>query len=120
MVTKERKRVDIATVKSLLEKYNFDSREVVAALRKLPVRQSSPPPPDGGISISGASRTFGIPHPTISRWASKGLIAIILRTRKEVYISYEDAARVVADYKLNPGRGKRTAIAPDHEVRHGN
>lgn len=73
-------------------------------------RQTKTPPPEGGISIGKASRKYGIPDPTISRWKNKGIIPVLLETRNEIYIDEAIAAKVIAEFKKNPGQGKKTVL----------
>ena len=114
MVTKERKLVSIEVVNSLLEKHRVEERyKVVDELKKLPVRQPAPAPPEGGISIRAAARKYGVPDPTISRWAARGLIRVLLRTKNEVYLSEDDLIPVIKRYKQAPGRGRRTVSATE-------
>ena len=58
------------------------------------------------ISVSEASRVFRIPNPTISRWASRGLISILLRTDRELYLDKADVAYCSEIYRERKGSGK--------------
>ena len=71
-------------------------------------RQPSPPPPKGGISIRAASRKYGVPSPTISRWVKRGFIPIISRTKNWLYINEACLREVISKYLGDPGRGKKT------------
>ncbi len=87
MVTK-RKRVDIPDIEALLRKLRIKQKDqVIKALESLPVRQKSPPPPEGGISINQAARKYGLHSRTLSRWVAKGKIPIILPTKNWLYIN---------------------------------
>ncbi len=109
MVTKERKLVTIDTVDSILQKYNCQERDdVMEDLKNLPTRQPKPEPPDGGISLRSASRKYGIPHPTLSRWVKKGYVPILLRTRNELYVNDALLSQLIKRYRQNPGQGKNT------------
>ena len=49
-------------------------------------RQKAPPPPEGGISVREAHRRYKIPIVTLSRWANKGKVEVVLRTANWLYI----------------------------------
>jgi hypothetical protein len=57
------------------------------------------------ISVSEASREYNIPKPTISRWAKRGLIKILERTDREVYLDMADVAYCSEIYKEKKGQG---------------
>jgi hypothetical protein len=61
------------------------------------------------ISMGDASRRYHIPHPTISRWVSKGYIKIIEqgRTGQKVMIDEADIKFCAIIYSLSPGQGNR-------------
>lgn len=71
-------------------------------------RHPKPPVPEGGISLRGASRKYGIPHPTLSIWVKKNYIPILLRTKNELYIDEIELATIATIYSTNPGQGKNT------------
>ncbi len=81
---------------------------LIAAMKDTENLKVKQPAPTGGISIRGASRKYGVDHSTISRWAKKGYITVLLRTDYETYIDESNAANVIAEYKKDPGRGKYT------------
>jgi hypothetical protein len=58
------------------------------------------------ITLSGASRTFGVPHPTISRWVSRNLITVLRRTKRELYLDKADAAYCAEIRREKSGPGK--------------
>ena len=70
-------------------------------------RRPNNPAPDGGISISKASRKYRIRRATISRWVNIGLIPVISNEGKEKYISEDFISRVARKYNKQQGRGKR-------------
>jgi len=72
-------------------------------------RKPAPEPPEGGISLSEASRKYKVVKSTLSRWVSKGYIPVKLRTNREVYIDEAALADLVKKYRQNPGQGKKTA-----------
>jgi hypothetical protein len=72
-------------------------------------RQPAPPAPIGGISQSAASRKFGVPQRTISRWVQSGDIPVLKRTNREVYIDETICKKKAEIYLKNPGQGKRSA-----------
>jgi hypothetical protein len=74
-------------------------------------REPKPQPPEGGISLRAAERKYGIPNRTISRWAARGLIPILLRTKNELYVDEIVLKKLIEKYKQAPGRGKRTIKA---------
>jgi len=71
-------------------------------------RQPRTPAPEGGIHLSAASKRYHINHGTISRWARKGLVPVLLVTKNETYIDEEALDKVIRQYRQNPGQGKRT------------
>ena len=71
-------------------------------------RQPQPTAPLGSISLREASRLFGIPNGTISRWVSKGLIPVLLRTKNKLHIDRSILEDIIYIYKAEPGQGKRT------------
>ena len=75
-------------------------------------RQPMPPAPEGGISLSGAGRKYGIPKGTLSRWCKKHNIPVLLRTTRELYVDEIRLAQLITEYQKDPGRGKRTAQQP--------
>lgn len=58
------------------------------------------------ISVREASREFDIPAPTLSRWATRGIIKILERTEREVYLDKADVAYSAEIYKERSGSGK--------------
>jgi hypothetical protein len=42
--------------------------------------------------MRAAARHYGIPNQTISRWASRGIIRIVSRTAREIYLDNADMA----------------------------
>lgn len=88
-----------------------EKRKITSLIKKMARKRQRPerqPAPEGGISIREASEKYDVPSPTISRWVSKGLIPVILRTKNWVYVNEDNLAEIVTKYKLNPGRGKKT------------
>jgi len=83
-------------------------------------RDPLPPPPNGSISISEASRRYNIPQPTISRWVRKGFIIVIQDTGWAKYIGQEQMAELAANYARDPGRGKWTIKKVADENRNNN
>jgi len=66
--------------------------------------------PEGGISISEASRKYGIPHSTMSGWIAHGFIKVIGEGSKEKYIPEATIAKIAKKYKLDKGRGNRQIL----------
>lgn len=59
------------------------------------------------IGISEASRKYGIPHPTISRWIKRGLIHVIGKSGKQkVLINEVDMAYCAEIYRQRSGQGR--------------
>jgi hypothetical protein len=50
------------------------------------------------ISISEASRRYGVPHPLLSRWVKWGLIHLVGREGKEYRIRADDVRRLAEIY----------------------
>jgi len=73
-------------------------------------RQPRPPAPEGGISLSKASRKYHIPRTTISGWVSMGIIPIVANSTKEKYIKEENIVRIAKGYKRGQGRGNRQIL----------
>ncbi len=71
-------------------------------------RQPRTPAPEGGITIQAASRKYHVPSGTIARWGMKGYIPILARTRNETYLDEGKLAKIIEQYRQNPGQGKRT------------
>jgi hypothetical protein len=71
-------------------------------------RQPKPEPPEGGISLRAAERKYGIPNGTLCRWAKRGFIPILLRTKNWLYVDEAKLVEVIQRYKQNPGQGKKT------------
>ena len=71
-------------------------------------RCKNPPPPPGAISIGAASRKYNMHVSTIVRWVQKGLVPVILRTKRYKYIDELILAEIIRRYKADPGQGKRT------------
>lgn len=103
---KERKLVSITEAEKII-KESETPEEAVNKLRNLPKRQPRPPAPEGGISLSAASRKYGVPHPTLSRWTKRGYIPVLLRTRKELYVKESALIEIIRIYKKDPGQGKK-------------
>ncbi len=67
-------------------------------------------PPPRSITIGQASRKYSVSLETISRWADRGVVKVLLRNpagRREVFLDAESLARAVEIYKKQPGRGYR-------------
>lgn len=79
-------------------------------------RELKPPAPVGGIAIRSAARIYKIHSATISRWVTRGLIPILLRTKNEVYIDESVIKEIAKRYKASPGRGKRTIVANNEKI----
>jgi hypothetical protein len=87
---------------------------VMEALEKRIVknrRQPAPPPPPGGIGIRAAGKKYKVDFRTISQWAKRGLVKVILETKSIKYIDEQAIAQIAKKYNKNPGRGKRTIYA---------
>lgn len=56
--------------------------------------------PEGGIGIRQAARKYDIPRSTLSRWASRGLVKILLRTKNWLYID-EDSLKIFLNNSTN-------------------
>ena len=87
MVT-TRKRVGIDEIKAILQKHGVkQTPELVKEFQSLPVRQKADPPPKGGIGIREAAKKYRLHDRTISRWAQRGEIPVIKRTKYRLYIN---------------------------------
>lgn len=99
---------------AIAEEIHEKPEVVVKVLKQVEVRiengrrQPKPPAPEGGISIRAAGRKYDIPFKTISRWAQRGFIPILLRTRNELYISEASLAQIASKYKSLPNSSRRT------------
>ncbi len=58
------------------------------------------------ITIQEASREYGVPAPTISRWVSRNLITVLQRTAREIYLDRADMAYCAEIHRQNSGAGK--------------
>jgi hypothetical protein len=58
------------------------------------------------ISIGNASRKYGIPQPTISRWVSRGIITKLGMDKNRVLIDEADIAYCAEIRSQNPGAGR--------------
>ncbi len=81
---------------------------ITEKLHKERTREAAPPPPEGGISLMDAERKYGVHHGTLSRWADKGIIKVVLNTPKTRYIDEESLKAVLVIYFKAPGQGKKT------------
>ena len=59
------------------------------------------------IHMGDASRKYGIPHPTLSRWAKKGFIPVLGKDGQKTLLDEGYVAYCATVYKNNPGQGKR-------------
>lgn len=61
------------------------------------------------LGIAEAARKYSIPHPTISRWVRRGLIAVLDRDGQKVLINEQDIAYCAYIYHNNGGgvQGRR-------------
>ncbi len=82
--------------------------ETVIEERQNHRREPRSQPPEGGISLMAAERKYGINSGTLSRWVKKGLIPVLLRTKNWLYVDEAKLAKVIRQYRENPGQGKRT------------
>ncbi|OGN90742.1 MAG: hypothetical protein A2Z70_01300 [Chloroflexi bacterium RBG_13_48_17] len=106
-----RRYVSIDTAIRMCRESN-DLHEVQEKLMSLPRRSKNPPPPPGSISIRAASRKYGVPSPTISRWVNKQLVPVVSETPNYKYIEEAALAEVVRKYReAGPGQGKQTLRA---------
>lgn len=120
MVTQERKLVSIVEAERIY-KESKSPEEAIKKLRSLPKRKPAPSPPIGGIGIRAASRKYGIPNRTISRWVQQGFIPILLETRNNKYINEQITTEIIAIYKSIKGRRTiRKAIALTTNLHHSN
>lgn len=71
-------------------------------------RQKNPPPPPGSISLSAATRKYNVYLSTIQRWVKRGLIPVVLRSRRYKYIDESKLVETIKRYRKNPGQGKQT------------
>ena len=111
---------DIDHLSFLSSKEKDKLKMVIDTLANNRKRESAPPAPEGGISLRAASRKYGIPNQTLSRWVKKGLIPTITRTRNELYADELALAEQAAEYLKNPGRGKWTIKKVADENRNNN
>jgi hypothetical protein len=61
-----------------------------------------------GIGIREASRKYGVPGRTISRWVARGLIRVLVaaENRGQATLIYEpDLIAILPQYSGRPGRG---------------
>jgi hypothetical protein len=84
----------------------FSTQELTLDKTQLPEYQMFQHLRGIGISISAASRKYDVPHPTISRWVKKGLIAIIGHDLNRVLIDEADIAYCAEVRKDRIGQGK--------------
>ena len=59
-----------------------------------------------GIHVREASRKYGVPHPTISRWVQRGIIRVIGQEANRVLIDEADTAYCVEVWRANRGSGR--------------
>jgi len=68
------------------------------------------------ITLNGAARKYGIPEPTLFRWAKRGIIKVLRPSpgnRVPTLIDEKSVEEAVRLYKTDPGRGKRTVKPPE-------
>lgn len=82
--------------------------ETVIEDRQNHKREPRPSPPEGGISLRAAERKYSIPAKTFSRWVTKGLIPVLLRTPNWLYVDEAKLIELIQRYRQNPGQGKKT------------
>jgi len=68
-------------------------------------KEPRPPAPEGGISLSEASRRYNIPHQTISRWVKAGYINKLMYDGYALYIDENRMEQIANAYHIRPGRG---------------
>lgn len=76
------------------------------------------PAPNTPIGLSEAARKYGVPHPTLSRWAKRGEIAILRRPEKNglpMELDERSIYDAVRWKKLNPDQGQNPLAARRHE-----
>jgi hypothetical protein len=71
-------------------------------------REKNPPAPIGSISLSAASRKYKMYLSTIQGWVDKGLVPVVLRTKRYKYIDETILRQIIERYQENPGQGKHT------------
>ncbi len=108
---------DLVRIKEILDKAEKENlpANIIECLKRLGQdvlidkekrrRKQRPPAPEGGISLSDASRKYGIPHPTISRWVKAKYVTKLLDDGWIVYIKESEIAYLAKAYKADPGRG---------------
>jgi predicted site-specific integrase-resolvase len=58
------------------------------------------------IHIGAASRKYGIPHGTISRWVQRGVLKQIGKQKNRVLLDEQEVAYCAAVYQANQGQGR--------------
>lgn len=113
MVTRKTLEKYVNEAEVIAEEINETPEVVTKVLRQVEVRiengrrQPKPLIPEGGISLRAAERKYGVLHSTISRWVARGEIPVILRTDNWVYIDENALIKKIADYRKNPGKGRK-------------
>ena len=104
--------LDTDTISSLhlSERDKMVLMNVTQKLHKERTREAAPPPPEGGISISEACREYDLNLSTLSRWVKDGLIPVVERRSKWIYLKKSAVAEFAAKYHQSPGRGKRAHL----------
>ncbi len=114
MVTKRGLEKYMGEATQIADEINEEPELVIKVLKQVEAhmengrRQPKPPAPEGGISIRAAGRKYGIAPRTISGWAQRGYIPVMLRTRNELYVDEKKLIEVIKFYKTSPGQGKST------------
>lgn len=57
--------------------------------------------PKGGISIREAARKYGIHYSTLSRWAKRGWVKVLLRELNWLYIDEKSLQKAINKYRGN-------------------
>jgi hypothetical protein len=83
-------------------------------------RQPRIPAPKGGISLSAAQNKYGVPNPTICRWAKKGYLPILMKTRFETFVDENYCAKLAEAYKTDPRQGSWVVKRLVQQLQHNN
>ena len=91
------------------EKYKF--KHMVSELTEKRAKNKTQIAPKDGISLMDAERRYGINHGTLSRWADKGHVKELERTKNVRYIDEASLVEAIKKYNKAPGQGKKTILA---------
>jgi hypothetical protein len=99
MVTGIRKLIDVSLIKSVINRPDINNAEKIKMIKRMsnqpPKRKpKAGPPPMGYISITEASRQYGMSATAICKWIKDEKLTDVVKTEFWTYVN-EDSLRLV-------------------------